>query len=445
MPAGHLATLSTTPGSTTGCEAIHPRAGRGAAPLTGAPPPGPLGRAAALLREGPFRRLLLAAALFYVVRTGELAVLGWLMFDLTGSPSRVALVGVVRMTPLLLFGLGIGAVVDRASGRRLVAFAHTLVLAAIASVVVATAAGAATPLHLYLAVFASGIGFATDFSAHRALMAHLVPRTALGTVAALDTTTLTGSYLVGPSLGGLAIATLGFTGAYALLLALVGCSLALVLGVPRDVPRGPPARRLRLVQALRAVAANRTVLAVLLITMVMNACAFPYQFMLPVIARDELAVGPVAYGLLGSAAGLGALFSALAAGAVPPRLAGRVFSGGSLLLLSCIFVFALSRSYPLSVAVLFVGGLGFASFAVLQTSVVLQGTDPSLRGRALGAVTLGIGSQPFGALALGGLAEVAGAPLAVAGMSGLGLILVLAVIVALRLWRPPGPDGAAIT
>ncbi|MDE0446893.1 MAG: MFS transporter [Spirochaetaceae bacterium] len=397
------------------------------------------------MRDGPFRRLLLAAALFYIVRTGELAVLGWLIFDLTGSPSRVALVGVVRMTPLLLFGLGIGAVVDRASKRRLVAFAHTLVLAAIASVVVATAAGAATPLHLYLAVFASGIGFAADFSAHRALMAHLVPRTALGTVAALDTTTLTGSYLLGPSLGGLAIATLGFAGAYALLLALVGCSLALVLGVPRDMPGGPPARRLRLPQALRAVAANRTVLAVLLITMVMNACAFPYQFMLPVIARDELAVGPVAYGVLGSAAGLGALFSALAAGAVPPRLAGRVFSGGSLLLLSCIFVFALSRSYPLSIAVLFVGGFGFASFAVLQTSVVLQGTDPALRGRALGAVTLGIGSQPFGALALGGLAEAAGAPLAVAGMSGLGLILVLAVVVALRIWRPPRPDGTAIT
>ena len=372
-------------------------------------------------------------------------MLGWLMFDLTGSPSRVALVGVVRMTPMVLFGLGIGAVVDRASKRRLVAFAHALVLAAIASVVVALAAGVATPLHLYLAVFASGVGFATDFSAHRALMAHLVPRTAFGSVAALDTTALTGSFLLGPALAGLAIGVLGFAGAYALLLVLVGCSLALVLGVPRDAPGGLPARRLPLVQALRAVAANRTVLAVLLITMVMNGCGFPYQFMLPVIARQELAAGPVAYGLLGSAAGLGALFSAFAVGAVPPRLAGRVFSGGSLLLLCGIIVFALSRSYPLSVAALFVGGFGFAGFAVLQTAVVLQGTAPELRGRALGAVTLGIGAQPFGALALGGLAELAGAPLAVAGMSGLGLVLVLAVSLALRVWKPPRPDDVAIT
>ena len=368
-------------------------------------------------------------------------MLGWLMLDLTGSPSRVALVGVARMTPMVLFGLGIGAVVDRASKRRLVAFAHALVLAAIASVFVAVAAGAATPLHLYLAVFASGIGFATDFSAHRALMAHLVPRTAFGSVAALDTTALTGSFLLGPALAGLSIGALGFAGAYALLLALVGCSLALVLGVPRDAPGGLPARRLPLLSALRAITANRTVLAVLLITMVMNGCGFPYQFMLPVIARQELAVGPVAYGLLGSAAGLGALFSAFAVGAVPPRLAGRVFSGGSLLLLSGIIVFALSRSYPLSVAALFVGGFGFAGFAVLQTAVVLQGTPAELRGRALGAVTLGIGAQPFGALALGGLAEVAGAPLAVAGMSGLGLVLVLAVSLALRVWRRPGPEA----
>ena len=432
-----------TPGSTTGCLAAH----RGpATPLTGIQPPGPLGRAAALLRDGPFRRLLLAAALFYVVRTGEVAVLGWLMFDVTGSPSRVALVGVVRMRPMVLFGLGIGShrrprletppgrLRARARGGRRSPPSF-----------VAVAAGAATPLHLYLAVFASGIGFATDFSAHRALMAHLAPRTAFGSVAALDTTALTGSFVVGPGAG--RPGNRQHSASPAPMRCCWPWSAARwrwCWACRATHPAGLPARRLPLVTALRAVAANRTVLAVLLITMVMNACAFPYQFMLPVIARDELAVGPVAYGLLGSAAGLGALFSALAAGAVPPRLAGRVFSGGSLLLLSCIFVFALSRSYPLSFAVLFVGGFGFASFAVLQTSVVLQGVPPELRGRALGAVTLGIGSQPFGALALGGLAEAAGAPLAVAGMAGLGLVLVLAVSLALRTWRPPRPDGVSI-
>ena len=422
----------------------HDSLGPPRAPLTGAPP-GPLGRAAAMLRDGPFRRLLLAAALFYIVRTGELAVLGWLMFDLTGSPARVALVGVVRMTPMVLFGLGIGAVVDRASKRRMVAFAHGLALTAIASIGVALAAGGVTPLHLYLAVFASGIAFATDFSAHRALMAHLVPRNALATVAALDTTALTLSFLLGPALAGVAIGVVGYAGAYALLVAFVACSLILVRSVPRDAPGSMPARRMPLIRALRTVAANRTVLAVLLITMVMNACGFPYQFMVPVIARQELAVGPVAYGLLGSAAGLGALFSAFAIGSLPPRLAGRVFSGGSLLLLCCIIVFAVSRSYLLSIAILFVGGFGFAGFAVLQTAVILQGTSPELRGRALGAVTMGIGSQPFGALALGGLAEAFGAPLAVALMSGLGVVLVLALSLALRVWTPPRPDGDAIT
>ena len=91
------------------------------------------------------------------------------------------------------------------------------------------------------------------------------------------------------------------------------------------------------------------------------------------------------------------------------------------------------------------GGFGFAGFAVLQTAVILHGTSPELRGRALGAVTMGIGSQPFGALALGGLAEAFGAPLAVAAMSGLGLVLVLGLSLALRVWTPPRPDGDATT
>lgn len=84
-----------------------------------------------------------------------------------------------------------------------------------------------------------------------------------------------------------------------------------------------------------------------------------------------------------------------------------------------------------------------AGFYALQTAVVLQGTAPELRGRTLDAVTLGIGSQPLGALTVGAPAEALWAPLAVAGMSGLGLVLVLAVSLALRVWRPPRPNGGA--
>ena len=265
------------------------------------------------------------------------------------------------------------------------------------------------PLHLYLAVFVSGLGFTTDFSARRALMAHLVPRTALGTVAALDTTALTASFLLGPALAGIAIGVVGFAGAYVLLAAFVTCSFTLVLSVPRDAPGGLPARRLPLARALRTVAANRTVLAVLLITMVMNGCGFP----LPVPAAGDRPGGvgcrpPLRTDCSAAPPASGRCSARFAVGAVPPRLAGRVFSGGSLLLLCGIFVFALSRSYLLSVTALFVGGFGFAGFAALQTAVVLRGTAPELRGRALGAVTFGIGAQPFGALALGGLARDGG-------------------------------------
>ena len=402
-----------------------------------------MGRTAELLRYSTYRRLLLAAGLFYVVRTGELAVLGWLMFDLTGSPARVALIGALRMTPMVLFGLGMGAVVDRASKQRLVGLAHTIVLTSIAALGTVIAAGVVAPWHIYVAVFVSGIGFTIDFSARRTLMAALVPRAALATSSALDTTVLTGSFLIGPALAGICIGLFGFPGAYAVLLALVVSSVTLVLNIPHDAPSQQPSRRLPLRHALRTVAANRTVLAVLLITLVMNCCGFPYQFLLPVIARQVLDSGPIGYGLLGSASGLGALLSAVAVGAVPRHLAGRVFSAGSLVLLAGIVMFALSRSYALSMAALFIGGFGFAGFAVLQIAVVLQSTATELRGRALGAVALGIGSQPFGALTLGALAERFGAPAAVAGMSSIGLLLVFALSLALRTWnRTPAQEFA---
>ena len=76
---------------------------------------------------------------------------------------------------------------------------------------------------------------------------------------------------------------------------------------------------------LQAAWASGTVRAVLLVTIAMNTLFFPYQHMLPVFARDVLAVGPLALGALVAADGLGALTRGLAIAVRPraPRLTGR--------------------------------------------------------------------------------------------------------------------------
>ena len=58
---------------------------------------------------------------------------------------------------------------------------------------------------------------------------------------------------------------------------------------------------------------------------------------------------------------------------------------------------------------------------------------------------LGIGAHPFGALAMGALAEALSTSLAVAAMSGLGFLLVLALSVRLGVLGAHGLTSAGVT
>ena len=73
--------------------------------------------------------------------------------------------------------------------------------------------------------------------------------------------------------------------------------------------------------------------------------------------------------------------------------------------MSRVFFFALSASYVVSLAIMIGIGVAMSGFGTMQIALVLKATSPELRGRALGAVSLGIGSAPFGIMLVGRLAE----------------------------------------
>jgi MFS family permease len=179
---------------------------------------------------------------------------------------------------------------------------------------------------------------------------------------------------------------------------------------------------------------HQPIMGVVLISACMNILAFPYQQLLPVFARDVLGTDAVGLGALSAAAGIGSFVGAMAiasSGHVPRS--GALFWIGSCLMCVCLVGFALAASFTLALGLLLVSGFGQAAFASLQTTIVLGTASDQLRGRAMGILTLAIGSSPFGTLEVGALALVIGAPLAVALNAGACAALV--GLVALRLPR----------
>jgi MFS family permease len=187
---------------------------------------------------------------------------------------------------------------------------------------------------------------------------------------------------------------------------------------------------------------NRIVLGVLCITVIMNALAFSYVQLLPVVARDHLRVGPGLMGLLASADGMGTLIGALLLATLrnlPSH--GRIFALGALLELACLLAFAASPWYASSFVLLFGVGLGNAGFSTMQSTIILLSAAPGMRGRAVGILGLCIGSTPLGLLELGALVAIVGAPAAIGLNAGMGLALWLVAIAFTPLLSRPQELG----
>jgi len=86
----------------------------------------------------------------------------WVMVDLKGSPTEVALVQTATTLPVVFFGIAGGALADLADRRRVLLITQTMMLAAAATLAVLDSIGAVSPASLLGLTFALGIGTALN-------------------------------------------------------------------------------------------------------------------------------------------------------------------------------------------------------------------------------------------------------------------------------------------
>jgi MFS family permease len=245
--------------------------------------------------------------------------------------------------------------------------------------------------------------------------------------------------IVGPLIAGALIAYINPAAAFVTMAGLYVAEIVLLKLMPlaaggRRVSSGPVLRYLK--DGFASLKDSEPIVGVLLISALMNILVFPYQQLLPVFARDVLMVDAVGLGVLGAAAGVGSLIGAIAIASTRrvPR-SGRLFWIGSCVMSLSVVGFALSSSWPWALALVALSGLGSAAFASLQSTIVLGNASDQLRGRAMGALTLAIGSAPLGTLEIGAVTVLLGTPVAVALNAGACAVLVCAVAQRLPRFR----------
>ena len=393
-------------------------------------------RPAWLIDSADFWRLWFVGLVVFVVRWVETVAVGVFVYQDTGSAFIVAMMTMLRLLPMGLFGAFLGAIAERTERRT------TLILVTASMVITSLTLAILAHWHLlqvwHLAVasFINGIGWATDNPVRRVMIGEAVGAAQMGTAMSVDVGANNASRMVGPTIGGLLLASVGIDGVFTLSVVLYAVSVVAACRV-RYRNTFPPTTAesvlARIAEGLRLVRGDRRLIGVLTVTVIYNVFGWPFTSMLPVIGQDRLHLGPEGIGILASMDGIGAFAGAvLMAMFCRPRFYHYAYIGGVTLYMVILTVFALVPLPAAAGSALLFTGLGGAGFSIMQATLVYLSSPPEMRSRMLGVLSVCIGVGPIGFVALGWLADAMGAPWATAATGLTGLLMML---LTRPLWR----------
>ena len=355
---------------------------------------------------------------------------GWQLYERTGDPWSLGLVGVAELTPVILLMVAAGNAADRYPRRNIGIFAHAMLAIAAAGLALLSWSNGPT-WAIYSLLFMIGTARAFASPSVNTILPQLLDPKEFANANAWLSSTFQLAAITGPAVGGMVIAATG-TATLSFALAAIGqlVFIAMLRTMPVRVPPPAAARRSAsdVFAGFRFVRANPLFLSA--ITLDLFAVLFGGAVaLLPIFAKDILDVGPAGLGYLRAAPGIGALSMALITTRSSPwRRPGVVLLWAVAGFGLATIGFGLSRSFALSLFCLFLTGVFDNISVVIRLTLEQTITPDHLRGRvsAINYVFIGF-SNEFGAFESGATAALFGPTLSVVG-GGFATLLVVAMV-----------------
>jgi len=382
----------------------------------------------------------------------------WLVYKLTGSAALLGVFGFANQIPILLLASVGGYIGDRYNRHLGVIWTQvsSMVLAFLLAALSLT--GMIRVWELIGIAFLVGIVNAFDVPIRQAFLVQMVGREDLPNAIALNSSIFNGARVFGPAIAGTVIAWLdghhvkNSEGWCFLLngvsfLAVIAALLAMRIGKTEYKPStGSPLQNL--LEGFRYSMNDYPMRSALILLSVLSLFGLQYAVFLPVFAKDVLHSGARGFGLLLSAAGVGAVTGALqfAARTTYKGLA-RWIAAMSTICAVALIVFSQSHVFWLSAAVLFVVGFAATSQMAATNTTVQNRVPDELRGRVMAVyATMFMGIQPIGSLIAGGVAKRIGAPqtMVIFGVIVLAASLVFTYRVVMRLRQAAAKAADAV-
>jgi MFS family permease len=258
----------------------------------------------------------------------------WLMISLAQSADMVALVQASVALPVMLLSLTAGALADNRDRRLVMLGTQVFMLLTSVALTAVAWTGVITPWLLLMFTFLIGCGAAFNSPAWQASVRDLVPRAELPGAVALNSVGFNIARSVGPAIGGLIVAAAGAEVSFAVnAVSYVALIIVLASWRPVRAPEILPRESLGAAMAagVRYVAMSPAIRTVLLRSAIFGAGASGLVALMPLVARDTLGGGPLTYGLMLGAFGIGAV-----AGAIGASRLRRAYSTEVIVRVACV-------------------------------------------------------------------------------------------------------------
>ncbi|HEY90995.1 MAG TPA: MFS transporter [Dehalococcoidia bacterium] len=348
-----------------------------------------------------------------------------LVYRLTGSAAILGAMSLAHAVPLLVFSLYGGVIADRIQKK------YVMLIGQAGSAIVSL--GVALSLMLgylstenegswWILVVASvfqGTIMGLMMPSRQAVLPEIVSQEQLMNALSLSNMGSNVIRLLAPAAAGFLIDAFDFQAVYFTMTGLYSLAVLFVSLLPLTgtVTLRKNSALTDIKEGLRYLRHQKTIVFILLFTLVAVVLSMPYLMLMPIFTEDILMVGAGGMGILLSVSGVGAIAGSLVLASLPNKRRGMMLIFSGILMGIALAGFAFSTSWPLSLGIIVIVGLAQAGRMTLSNTLIQYYVENEYRGRVMSIYMMEFGLTSFGTFAAGVMAEAWGVQWVVGGFA----------------------------
>jgi len=330
----------------------------------------------------------------------------WLAYSLTNSPFLLSLIGILQFTPVLIFSLYAGIIIDKYSKKMILICTQSasLVITLILAILVWT--GSIQYWHILILATALGIVNTIDMPTRQSIVIELVGQEYLMNGIALNSMSFNLARIIGPAIAGLVMGYAGVAACFfvnAISFGAVLISLFFIKVKPVEIkPKKNTNVVEEIIDGLKYIYKNKILFNTILVIGIVGTFAPNFGVLVPVFAKEILKQNEAGFGILMSFMGLGSFAGAMYIATLSTRGPKKFYIYGTPFLVgAALMITGYTSVFILTGIFLAITGFFFIIFASSANSTVQLNSGNEYRGRVMSVYTLVFaGSTPLGNLLL---------------------------------------------